>query len=224
MSKARGLMTALRSATIAVAALCAIGAANASEVPNVPPGDLIERLKAGGYVIYLRHAQTEKDYADQVSAVPGQCDTQRMLSEAGWRQAKTIGAAIAVHGVPVGEVYSSEYCRSWQTAEIAFGRHVKRAALNFEPAEEYTPEQTAAMRDRVRPMLVAAPSAGFNTVIVAHDDPFEAATGHYPEPQGVSIIVQPDGQGGFTLVGRLGPDDWLATPAQAAPPPAQQGG
>jgi len=108
--------------------------------------ELLATLQAGGNVIFIRHAATEKDFADQVSAVMGDCSTQRTLSEAGWRQARAIGKAFAELQIPVGEVYSSEYCRAWQTADLAFGRHRKTPDLNFEPAEDYSEEQSVAMR------------------------------------------------------------------------------
>lgn len=172
--------------------------------------DLVKALRAGGYVLYIRHASTEKDYADQVGAVMGDCSTQRTLSEAGWREARNIGTAIQSLRVPVGPVYSSEYCRAWQTADLAFGRHVALPELNFEPAEEYTPAQLSAMRERVRPLLQAMPEAGYNIAYVAHDDPFEAATGIYPEPQGVTYVVKPGGAEGFTVIGSIAPADWPA--------------
>ncbi len=181
-------------------------------IPEVTPQALIKDIRQGGYVLYLRHTTTEKDFADQITAVMGDCSTQRMLSAKGWQEAKQIGAAFAANSIPVAEVYSSQYCRAWQTAEIAFGRRFEKEALNFEKAEDYTPEQSKAMKDRLTPLLAATPTPGFNTVIVAHDDPFEAATGHYPEPMGVMIVVKPDGVGGFTLVGQIKPGDWLFAP------------
>lgn len=171
--------------------------------------DLFEALRAGGYVIYIRHTRTETDYADQISAEMGNCATQRVLSEAGWLDAHAIGAAFTMHGIPVAQVYSSEYCRAWQTASLAFGRYVKTPDLNFEPGEEYTEEQFAAMRDRVQPLISETPPEGFNTVLVGHDDPFEAATGIYPEPMGVAFVIKPDDQGGFEVVGDVAPDEWL---------------
>ncbi|MGL5083548.1 MAG: histidine phosphatase family protein [Microcoleaceae cyanobacterium] len=169
---------------------------------------LVDALRQGGYVIYFRHAQTEKDYADQIDAKMGDCSTQRMLSEMGWQQAKNIGQAFQALKIPVGQVYSSEYCRAWQTADLAFGRHQKDPRLNFERAEEYTEAQVAKMRSALTPMLVAAPASGMNTVIVGHDDVFESATGIYPEPQGVAYIVKPDGKGGFELIANLLSDEW----------------
>ncbi|MEM9768526.1 MAG: histidine phosphatase family protein, partial [Cyanobacteria bacterium P01_D01_bin.71] len=175
---------------------------------------LRDELLAGGYVIYFRHAQTERDYADQAdpNLDLNDCSTQRTLSEFGYRQAAVIGAAFDALEIPVGEVISSQYCRAWQTAFLAFGEYEKTPDLNFYPAEEYTDEQFAQMRDAVMPLLTAVPEPGTNTVIVGHDDVFESATGIYPEPQGVAYVVKPDGDGGFELVANLLPEDWALIP------------
>ena len=119
-----------------------------------------------------------------------------------------IGHGFSNIGIPVGAVYSSEYCRAWQTAKLAFGTYTKNADLNFERAEEYDDKQTAAMKARVAPMLSLAPAKGTNTIIVGHDDPFEAATGIYPEPQGVAYLVKPNGDNGFKVLGSISPKDW----------------
>ncbi|NEP63472.1 MAG: histidine phosphatase family protein [Symploca sp. SIO2G7] len=169
---------------------------------------VIQSLQSGGHVIFIRHGQTERDYADQVSAEMGNCASQRTLSEFGWAQAKSIGEALRALDVPVGEVISSEYCRAWQTADLAFGRYQKSPDLNFEPAEEYSQEQLDAMRERITPWLRKFPTDGTNLVLVGHDDPFDAATGIYPEPQGVSYILKPGGEFGFEVVTSIHPDDW----------------
>lgn len=170
-------------------------------------GDLLAALRQGGHVVYIRHAQTETDYADQVTADPLDCATQRMLSRVGWAQAREIGAAFEQEGIPVGEVLASQYCRAWQTADLAFGQHVEVAALNFEPAEDYTEAQVAAMRERVLPLILAPVPAGTNRVIVGHDDPFEAVTGIYPEPQGVAYVLRVEG-GAIEVLGAIAPDAW----------------
>ena len=170
--------------------------------------ELVSALKDGGHVVFIRHATTERDYADQVDATMGDCSTQRTLSEAGWREARTIGRAFERLAIPVGEVISSQYCRAWQTADLAFGRYAQTADLNFEPAEEYTEAQTTAMRERLLPHLSRVPSAGLNTVLVGHDDPFEAATGIYPEPMGITFVLRPRGDGEFDILGSIAPDAW----------------
>lgn len=192
-------------ASIALLAFCAPVAAQDS--PEMAPADLVAALKEGGHVIYVRHGSTEADYADQIDAVMGDCATQRTLSEAGWHEAKKIGEAFARLEIPVGQVVSSEYCRAWQTADLAFGRYEKTSDLNFEPAEAYSDAQIATMRENVTPHLGRVPEDG-NTVLVGHDDPFEAATGIYPEPMGVVFVLRPGGDGGFEVLGSIAPGDW----------------
>lgn len=175
---------------------------------DMSPQALVDAMKEGGLVVFIRHAETERDYADQVTADPMMCNTQRVLGEFGWQQAKSIGKAIEGAEIPIDSVTSSQYCRAWQTADLAFGSYNKNADFNFEPAEEYTDEQFAAMRERVRPHFAKVPPAGTNAIIVGHDDPFEAATGIYPEPQGVTFVLRPDGNGDFEVLGSIAPDAW----------------
>lgn len=214
---ARCTSPSFRSNLVAIA-MAALGLLSTSSVVGATDkhskAELAEMLGEGGYVIYVRHTSTEKDYADQVSAEIGNCSTQRTLSEKGWNEAELIGASFDILNIPVGAVYSSEYCRAWKTARIAFGKPIKRSGLNFEPAEEYTDAQTAKMRAGVVPMISEPPSENSNTVIVGHDDPFEAATGIYPEPQGVAYVVKPEGNGKFDVIGSIKPDQWSSILAE----------
>ena len=58
------------------------------------------------------------------------------------------------------------------------------------------------------PLLSSLPTKGSNTVIVGHDDPFEAASGIYPEPQGIAYILEPNGNKGFKILANMLPSDW----------------
>lgn len=169
---------------------------------------LIGQMKKGGLVLYFRHASTEKDYADQVSAKVNDGSTQRVLSEKGWQEAVHIGRAVRFYDIPVGKVLSSEYFRAWQTAWLAFGEYEKNADLNFLPFADFTDAQMAKMKKRVVPFLSTKPEKGGNTVIVAHDDPFEAASGIYPEPQGVCFVLKPMGNSKFEILGHIAPSEW----------------
>ena len=50
----------------------------------------------------------------------GDCATQRNLSEEGRRQAARIGERLRAEGVPVTAVLASQWCRAFDTAQIAF--------------------------------------------------------------------------------------------------------
>jgi len=184
--------------------------ANADFQDKISGAELLGELQNGGYVVYFRHTQTERDFADQVTADVNNCSTQRVLSEVGLQQALTIGEGFTTAQIPVGKVTSSEYCRAWGTAALAFGEYEKDPALNFLPFEEYTEEQVELMKANVTPLLTAVPESGTNSIIVGHDDIFEAATGIYPDPQGIAYIVKPDGNGGFEVIANMLPEEWSA--------------
>ena len=170
---------------------------------------LIKKMKQGGLVLYFRHASTENDYADQVKADVNDGSTQRVLSEKGWHEAVLIGRAIRFFDIPVEKVISSEYFRAWQTAWLAFGEYEKNPDLNFLPYADFNEEQMEQMNKRITPYLSKKPKKHKNFVIVAHDDPFEAATGIYPEPQGVCFILEPKGGGKFQILGKIAPNEWM---------------
>jgi phosphohistidine phosphatase SixA len=184
--------------------------ANAEFKDKLSGSVLLGALQKGGHVIYLRHAQTEKDYADQADPkmTLANCETQRKLNDVGIQQSKDIGAAFTAKKIPVGEVITSEYCRAWKTADLAFGRHQKNPKLNFLPFEDYTDAQVQEMKANVMPLLTAVPKGNTNTVIVGHDDIFEAATGIYPDPQGMAYVLTPDGKGSFVIQANMLPEDW----------------
>ena len=172
---------------------------------------LLNALRKGGHIIYIRHAQTDKDYADQADPKLDltNCGTQRTLSDKGWEQAKNIGSGFRKANIPVGKVFASDYCRAWQTADLAFGTFKRTSALNFVKSEEYNAAQRLEMKTAVMPLLTAIPAVGTNTVIVGHDDVFDAATGYYPKPQGMAYILKPDGQGKFTIVATVAAEGWM---------------
>ncbi len=184
--------------------------ANAEFKDKLSGSALLGALQKGGHVIYFRHAQTEKDYADQADPkmTLENCETQRKLNDVGIQQSKDIGAAFTAKKIPVGEVITSEYCRAWKTADLAFGKHQKNSKLNFLPFEDYTDTQVQEMKANVMPLLTVVPKGDKNTVLVGHDDIFEAATGIYPDPQGMAYVLTPDGKGSFIIQANLLPEDW----------------
>ena len=194
------------------ALLIALSVQGASAQTNVldRPSPWLSSLQQGGYVLYLRHTETNRDWADQASPTLdlSDCTTQRQLSERGVSQAVQIGRAIETLRIPVKTILSSDYCRAKDTAHHAFRRYTTDSRLNFLACEECSDLQSATYALRVRPLLSTIPPAGTNTVLVGHDDPFEAATGIYPEPMGVTYIIQPQGSEKFEVKAFINPDDW----------------
>ena len=166
-----------------------------------PNAALLADLRQGGYVIYLRHAETATTPEPAVRDL-ADCSWQRNLSAAGRVQAAALGAVLQQQGIAVATIEASPFCRTRQTAEIAFGR-----APTINPELLYhvsqTPEQVAAANAALKAMLGRRPPAGGNLLLVGHAPTMrDAATVELPEGEGA--IVKPAGDGTFRVVGRLG--------------------
>lgn len=165
----------------------------------------INALKNGGYIIFFRHVQTEKsEFYVEPGITMGNCTAQRPLSEAGWKDARSIGRAFVALQIPVGDVYSSEYCRAWQNADLSFGKYIKTPALNPILREDETAEEVKA---RALPMFLQVPSVGTNTVLVSHSNVLEVITGIDPAPQGIAYVLRTDGKT-VTVIGKVEPQQW----------------
>jgi phosphohistidine phosphatase SixA len=128
---------------------------------------LLAALREGGFVIYFRHARTDFSQDDTDLSDLSNCATQRNLSAEGRDQARRIGEAITALGIPVGEVLSSELCRTRETAELAFGRATLTPELtSFGTASSEAEEQERAVA--LRRLLATPPARGTNTVLVGH--------------------------------------------------------
>jgi broad specificity phosphatase PhoE len=198
----------------------------AAAAPAADDGQLVEALRAGGFNIYFRHAQTDWSQSDRVHAAGDwtSCDGSRIrqLSQEGRETARQVGEDMRALGVPVGRVLASPYCRTVETARLLDVGPVEPTTdvMNLRVAEYFGGR--GRIVESARALLARAPGPGTNTVIVAHGNVARNATPVYPgEAEGV--VFRPDGEGGFTLVSRLPPDEWrrLAerfAPAQAASP------
>ena len=72
-----------------------------------------------GSIVLLRHAQAP-GVGDPPGFKLGDCRTQRNLDDTGRAQARRIGERFRRQGVKVGAVLSSQWCRTRETAELAF--------------------------------------------------------------------------------------------------------
>jgi phosphohistidine phosphatase SixA len=180
--------------------------------------DMGADLRRGGYVFYLRHAVTRLDQEDRQPVVLDDCATQRNLSDEGKRQARAIGAAFQKMRIPVGKVLASPFCRTLETARMVFGKAVADDDLYF--AIGLGKPEREAKGAALRRMLAQQPAPGSNVVLVAHTANLEEAVGFWPKPEGTIILFQPDGNGGFRVIGRIPPESWPGVPAvQPAPKP-----
>ncbi len=170
--------------------------------PALADEALLRDLRAGGHIIFLRHAETGPAWPDQRQARLGECDTQRDLNATGRADAQAIGQAIAALGIPVDAVLASPYCRTMETAVLAFGRAQPEWALNL-PTDTLSPMAHAVMGFELLQLLARRPLGAGNLVLVGHSYHVAVAFGPLPEPQGAAIIIGPGGARAM-----IGPHDW----------------
>ncbi len=163
------------------------GLASASDWPDLPPAS----------VVLMRHALAPGG-GDPTEFKLDDCNTQRNLSQAGREQAQRIGRAFAERGVKVAAVWSSQWCRTRETADLAFpGQRQDRPAFNsFFGRPESQAEQTRAALAQLQSWR--GPGV---LVVITHQVNITALTGVVPE-SGSGVAVQPHAAG-LMLIGSL---------------------
>lgn len=168
---------------------------------------LLPRLQAGGYVLYMRHGNTNNDIPDQPRLDLNNCATQRPLNAEGRTVALQVGRALAQARIPVGKVFSSPLCRARETAEIAFGSRAQ-----VDQGLMYTAHLTTAEKQPVlahtRQLLSEPVAAGTNRVLVAHAPNLADLIGYFVKPEGTVVVFQPLGEGRFVYVASIPPGLW----------------
>jgi len=72
--------------------------------------NLINELKQGGKLIFIRHAYAPGG-GDPINFDINACNTQRNLNNSGRNQADKIGSLFKDNNISTDKVYSSEWCR-----------------------------------------------------------------------------------------------------------------
>jgi phosphohistidine phosphatase SixA len=158
-------------------------------------------LKQGGKVILLRH--THVDIREGIGRLaPGNCAAEVNLSPRGVEQAKHLGAAFRAHGIAVGEVLTSPYCRCIDTGMLAFGRAT--AVQYLMPPGVVSDSQATLNNERVSRAILNYRGAS-NLVIITHDLNI-ANIVLEPVAMGEFLVVQPNGAD-FEVIGKIRMND-----------------
>ena len=190
--------------------LVALAGCGGAESPTagdeqLDPVRLVEALQEGGYVVYLRHAATDRSKEDAGVVDLDDCSSQRNLNDAGREQARRIGRGFRELAIPLGVARSSEYCRTRETAELAFGRVELEPRLTGFP-NDGAPGYSVRVR-QTKELLARRPGEGENTVLVAHIKNIEASAGVSIE-EGELAVFEPLGGTRFRYRGRIPAEAW----------------
>jgi Histidine phosphatase superfamily (branch 1) len=174
-----------------------------SAAAQVDPS-IVGRLREGGFVLYMRHTSTDFSQNDAAMKSYEDCASQRNLTDKGRDEAREIGAHMKRLAIPIGEVLASPFCRTMETARLAFGKARATNEVRGGPAR---PED-AARYDELRKLLSSAVAKGENRVISSHGNPFHAVAGPPYLAEGEIAVVRPEGAMRFSVVARIRPQDW----------------
>jgi phosphohistidine phosphatase SixA len=185
---------------LAVAASITAPAAARAEIDAV----LLQELRAGGYVLYMRHASTDFSQNDANMKSYGDCPSQRNLTDKGRAEARAVGEHVKRLGIPIGTVLASPFCRTMATARLAFGKAQPMKEMRGGPARSEDP----ARYDGLKKLLSTPVAKGENLVIASHANPFYAVAGPPYLAEGEIAVVRPQGGSSFGIVGKIRVEDW----------------
>ena len=162
---------------------------------------LWDALNSKNHFALVRHALAPGT-GDPPEFTLGRRDTQRNLSEEGRKQAKRIGDLFRAHGIDKALVFSSEWYRCRETAEL-----LDLGSVNSLPAlnsffRDY--EQKEARNESLK-LWLSQREMHMPLVLVTHQVNITALTGVYPA-SGEIVVVEKDAQMGLKVLGSIKTD------------------
>lgn len=207
------------AASLWVVTAAIVGAGPAGAAPLSPPvlpagslsgPQLIERLRTGGCVLVMRHAQSPDGAPDERSARPDNPGRERQLNEAGETAARDFGNAVRALQIPIGPIYSSPTYRARETVRLA---RLGEPQIIEQLAESKHGMSGAAERSQIEWLREAAarrPPAHSNALVVTHTPNIVGAFGKQAMgvEAGESLVFEPLRGGRSSLLGRITIEQW----------------
>ncbi|SFR75663.1 Histidine phosphatase superfamily (branch 1) [Marinobacter daqiaonensis] len=164
--------------------LLAVSVASAGGERNA---DAWQALRQGQAVLILRHALAPGT-GDPAHFQLGDCSTQRNLSQRGREQARAWKPLLAKHGITRARVFTSQWCRSRDTARgMGMGKVTEWPSLNsFFGNRGAADKQTRETRSAVNEL-----QSGLPVILVSHQVNITRLTGVYPSSNEGVIVRLP---------------------------------
>jgi broad specificity phosphatase PhoE len=171
--------------------------------------DIAQMLRAGGFIIVVRHGATFPDRADTDPLNFDNVAAQRNLNDKGKVLAKAFGDAVRRVGIPVSKVYTSKYNRAYETAVIAGLKDIEKTADLIEGGLVVSPNENNRRIEAFHKMLGTAPQPGTNTILITHKPNIVDALGKdwFDVKEGEASIFRPE-NGSYKLIARVQMEEW----------------
>lgn len=157
-----------------------------------------QKLAEGGKVVLMRHGA--------VRSGPGQgnsllrdptCKRERNLSGEGEAQARRIGEAFRARNIPVATVHHSPFCRTADTARLAFAGG---APADYLSLREILGAEAAAAQTRALSAVIGSHAGTGNLILVTHEPNIHAVSFELMRHADF-LVLQPLGGSDFEEVG-----------------------
>lgn len=149
------------------------------------------RLAEGGKVVLIRHASVVegRNGGNSLLRDPS-CKAERNLSDKGRQEAKAVGERFRARGIPVEAVRHSPYCRTTETAKLAFGKGSEAGYLSL--LEVLGAEEAAAQTTELNKVVGSYVGKG-NLVLVTHEPNVNAVSFEMMKPADFVVLQPKDG-------------------------------
>ena len=127
--------------------------------------NLINKLKEGGKLIFIRHAIAPGS-GDPENFDINACNTQRNLDNNGKTQAKEIGDYLSRNKILIDKIISSEWCRCKETALLAFNKFETKSFLNSFYSSKFIKNKDQQMKELK--MYIKNWKSKKNLVLITH--------------------------------------------------------
>jgi len=178
-----------------------------------PVGAVLQLLRAGGYVIVVRHGATHTDQADTDPLNLDNVAKQRQLNDTGRADAKMVGEVFKAAAIPIGKSYSSRFQRAVETARLIGGKEPQGTLDVTEGGLVVSPNENNRRTQALRALVAAPPDPGTNTLIVTHKPNILDAFGKdwFEIKEGEASIFKP-ANGTYVMVARVQIGQWATAP------------
>ena len=158
-----------------------------------------EQMKSGGHVLMLRHALAPGN-GDPANFTIGDCSTQRNLDDRGRAQARAIGDWLRAGGINKARVFSSQWCRCLDTANlISLGSVTQLPALN---SFYDRPQDREPNLEGLRLFLSKQTSHGELIILVTHFVTISAISGKAVS-SGEGVVLRLEEDGTYETIGTI---------------------
>ena len=205
----RFISTMFLGAGLALSLATIAAAQSASGIVKTEAASLARSMRAGGFVILVRHGATFTNQADTDPKNLADVSKQRNLNDKGKELAKAFGAAVRRVGLETDEVYTSEFNRGYETAVLAGFKGIEKTVDLSEGGLVVTPDENNRRAKALRDMLGKAPDKGKNNILITHKPNIIDALGKdwFDVKEGEASIFKPTA-GKYKLIARVQMEDW----------------